>query len=827
VPNDDGGQLRVTQTRRSRNSPYFGLEYYGEEDSYWFCGRDAESNRVIANLRAARLTLLHARSGVGKTSLLRAGVASRLRKARTTDPRIAIPVVFADWKDDPIFGLVRAIDLSIKPFVPDWQMGQLPSDDLAEAILRATEATGGSLVLLLDQFEEFFVYHRSSEDRDPFAEQLATCINRRDLPSNFLVAVREDAYARVGTLLKGRVANVYGNYLRLAYMERSAGRKAIREPLDKYNDQPGVTRIGIEPELVERVLDGVAVRGTRRLISEAGVGNGIDEVRNGAAPFADDTRVVTPLLQLVMQRVWEQEMEEGSRELRLVTFERLEGVGKILDAHLQRALNQLDRSQQDFAVELLGLLVDVSGGKVAASVTGLANRTGHTEAEIDEIMQALDRARIVTSAQATSELDQPQEQRYEIYHDVLAQAIDRALIVQREREHQAAERERQAAEVERQRQRALLADRRAHRARRLAAGLAVALIAATLAAVALFYRVETIQVRGKLETPSAIVLSPQGHATIFAAELYSDDVIPVNLATHKLLKPIPLPRSAQPSSMAINQSGTELYVVDSGLGSVTPIPLRSDEGKAGNQIPVGRLPDAIAVTPHTAYVANYLSNSVTPINLETDAPGRPITGFHNPVALALTPDDRTIYVVNQGNGTVSPVTIAGGLVGKPIDVGALPNAIAISGSTAYVARQGNVITMISLANNTVQDQILAPHPPWNEQNAADQVHCGTPAKYQSGMCGFGRPTGIAVTCKGRAVYVAGAGRGWLTPIKVTGRQVWAPMHIWDAAALTPLRPASPLAPMPMAISKNGKTAYVANFYQGFLYSIALPMNCPH
>src|SRR5215470_913377 len=89
-----------------RDSPYFGLEYYDEKFGPWFFGREAEGSKIITNLRAARLTLLHAESGVGKSSLLRAGVAWRMR--RLADDSLArrgtarsVPIVFSSWKDDP------------------------------------------------------------------------------------------------------------------------------------------------------------------------------------------------------------------------------------------------------------------------------------------------------------------------------------------------------------------------------------------------------------------------------------------------------------------------------------------------------------------------------------------------------------------------------------------------------------------------------------------------------------------------------------------------------------------------------------------------------
>jgi hypothetical protein len=71
----------------------------------------------------------------------------------------------------------------------------------------------------------------------------------------------------------------------------------------------------------------------------------LDEVRawDGPALAADGgrDRIATPLLQLVMQRVWDTERAEGSAELRLSTLQRLRGVRMIVDDHLGKALGSL------------------------------------------------------------------------------------------------------------------------------------------------------------------------------------------------------------------------------------------------------------------------------------------------------------------------------------------------------------------------------------------------------------------------------------------------------------------------------------------------------
>ena len=91
-------------------------------------------------------------------------------------------------------------------------------------------------MIILDQFEEHFSYRSGS--RSPTARRrTGACINSPDVPANFLIAVREDAYGRLGDLFSGRIGNVYSNYLHLEYLTREAAREAIEEPVAIYNDE--------------------------------------------------------------------------------------------------------------------------------------------------------------------------------------------------------------------------------------------------------------------------------------------------------------------------------------------------------------------------------------------------------------------------------------------------------------------------------------------------------------------------------------------------------------------------------------------------------------
>lgn len=401
-----------------RECPYVGLDYYREESGAWFFGREAERGKIITNLQAARLTLLYAASGAGKSSLLHAGVAGGLRQhARqslaTPGAMVDLPVVFSAWHDEPVTGLIGAIASTIKPFLAGRPMPELPAGRLDEAIEAAADAVNANLVIILDQFEEYFLYSSRESPPERFAGELARCINRVDLPANFLISIREDAYASLGDLFKGRIANVYGNYLHMDHLDRGSAEQAIRAPLEVYNSQPGIPgQVSIQDGLVTAVLD---------------------QVPAGSANGHGDGRVATPLLQLVMETVWAQERAEGSRELRLATLQHLEGVEKIVDTHLGKALGALSQAECQTAIDMFEHLVTPSGGKIAESIPDLASRTGHSEQQVGDVLGKLDQARIVRPVPAPPGQDPVRFRRYEIFHDVLAPTINHTITAREER----------------------------------------------------------------------------------------------------------------------------------------------------------------------------------------------------------------------------------------------------------------------------------------------------------------------------------------------------------------------------------------------------------
>jgi WD40 repeat protein len=431
--------------------PYVGLTYFTEEYVDFFFGRDNETALIIGNLRASRLTLLYAESGVGKSSVLRAGVVARLHDFAERDrqggghPRL-VPVVFSSWSGRPVAGLVHAIGEAIHPYLAEAEAPELP-DDLEAALEAASQALDATLLVILDQFEEHFLYPEEAPEEDRVAAQIARCVNRHDLRANFLISIREDSYAELGDLFRGKVKNVYGNFLHLDFLDRAGGREAIEKPIARLNElRPEAEPCEVEPALVDAVLD---------------------QVRRDEA----DERIETTFLQLVMRRLWEEETAAGSNVLRLQTLERLGGAQAIIGSHLDRAMEAgadgragLTAEQRLTAARVFRFLVTSGGTKIALTAGDLAELSGLSLAAVEPVLRHLSSPQLHILRPVVVQ-DEAGEPRFEIFHDALSEPI-RKWRIRVEEEERSARRERERAEKEEAQRAAAEAERKAEEERR-------------------------------------------------------------------------------------------------------------------------------------------------------------------------------------------------------------------------------------------------------------------------------------------------------------------------------------------------------------------------
>jgi WD40 repeat protein len=544
-------------------SPFKGLAYFGDSETDWlfFFGRERESELVAANLMASRLTVLYGPSGVGKSSLLRAGVTRRLRSLVPSVDALgggAEIVIVDSWRDDPVAAVAAAA-------------GARTDIPLADALSERAAAAGGELYLVLDQMEEYMLYH--GRDGGPLAAELEDVLTRTDVPVHVLLGVRDDALADLD-VLKRRVPGLFANVLRLDHLTRAAARSAIEGPLRAYVELGG-PEVTAEEELIEAVLDEVAAGRIERHLTGRGLVEESERTR----------RVEAPYLQLVMERIWDVERGRGSDVLGAATLAELGGAERIVEEHLERALEGLDEDERDLVARLFNHLVTPSGTKIAHAVDDLA-RYARVDADgLGHVLGTLEAARILRRVPGRS----GGPPRYEIFHDVLAPAV-------------LAWRSRRELESER------ATARRRHRRLAFVAVLALVALAGTLAlaAWALAQRAEahkqaqtalsrelTALALTELDSDPELSLALATEASRLNSSRRVETVLVRSLAASRVRAVLTAPGPVESLQIANNQvvaglQGGGLYVADVRLRQGAKLDLaRTLVGVSGDDILVG------------------------------------------------------------------------------------------------------------------------------------------------------------------------------------------------------------------------------------------------
>ncbi len=420
-------------------SPYKGLMPYTENDAQFFFGRETDTDIIAANLISSRLTLLYGPSGVGKSSALRAGVVNTLQNrtrenlAERGEPEFIV-VYFNNWRDDPLPALRAEITRVLRELKIQARSPEASPQNLAETLEQWTLQFDGYLLIILDQFEEFFLYHSHSEGDQTFASEFSRAVNRADLRVNFLLSFREDALAKLD-FFQGRIPNLFKNYLRIRHLNMDAARDAIRKPLERYNALHASTPpVIVEPGLIDALLNQVQVG--RVVLGEAG--------RGTVAQENADAQIETPYLQLVLTRLWERERMGGSNVLQLATLKQLGGAEEIVRAHLRTAIHTLTNEQQAIAASVFDRLVTPSGTKIAQTARDLAGNAKVPENELNVVLANLASGQNRILRPVAPSPENPNAPRYEIFHDVLSKAIlEWRAKYEKEQEQRAAENARQ------------------------------------------------------------------------------------------------------------------------------------------------------------------------------------------------------------------------------------------------------------------------------------------------------------------------------------------------------------------------------------------------
>jgi WD40 repeat protein len=331
------------------DEPYIGFSAYDESRTEFLGGRDSEILVIVSNIRVSPLTVLYGPTGVGKSSTLCAGVMPALKRVADADPELAdvapAVVYFKEWQ---AAGFERALNEACLDAV-DWGTAgrpPLPADHHLDDIVRAAQQRDASVIFIFDQFEDYLT--SGNRAGCEFDRVIARLVNRRDLSANLLISIQEDHLAKLDRL-RARIPHLLGNAIRMDPLDEANAARAIRKPLEAFNQHASDA---------ERTLMGEGDEDPVPVVIADGRADGLIE---------------PAFLQLVMRQLWRAETKlwggEPSRHRMLrrsVLVNRLGGVRAVLDSHLNTTLAAaLTHRELPIAARIFRALVNSHGDKVS------------------------------------------------------------------------------------------------------------------------------------------------------------------------------------------------------------------------------------------------------------------------------------------------------------------------------------------------------------------------------------------------------------------------------------------------------------------------------
>jgi YVTN family beta-propeller protein len=207
-----------------------------------------------------------------------------------------------------------------------------------------------------------------------------------------------------------------------------------------------------------------------------------------------------------------------------------------------------------------------------------------------------------------------------------------------------------------------------------------------------------------------VYVTNAGNFTVSVINAASNEVVPVNDPDNpgKTVSYIYKGVGLAPWGIAVNPSGTSVYVANSGSDSVSVIDTASNT--VTSIVSVGKTPYGVAVNPtgSRVYVTNYQGNNVSVIDAVTnkldDKLTNPVPVGRNPYGIAVDPAGTRVYVANEGDNTVSVIDVATNSVIKTVKVGTSPRGVAVNpaGTQVYVVNNGDrTVSVIDPATYTV------------------------------------------------------------------------------------------------------------------------------
>lgn len=354
--------------------PYRGLLDYRLSDAEIFFGRRRAVRELLEVMARGPLTILHAESGAGKTSLLQAGLSPVLINAGH------LPLYLRPYRNEPGLFIRRAF------------AAEPSAQPLRDFLRQVCDILGAStsLYILLDQFEEFFI-HVAADAQTQFIQALAECMDDSSLHVHWVLALRREFFSDAANF-EPPIRNPLANSYRLNHLTQAEAQEAITEPARKHN-------LKFEKGLVDQILNQL----------------GQDAVQ-------------PPQMQLVCSALYEEAKRSGQRTITRAIYKRKKGADGILREYLNTVLKEgLSGERRSIARRVLEALITSDGRRAVRTLAELNTELNLSPAPPAplELLSAVMGQLVSKRLLRVQEHDPDSEiLAYELAHEYLVEAIE-------------------------------------------------------------------------------------------------------------------------------------------------------------------------------------------------------------------------------------------------------------------------------------------------------------------------------------------------------------------------------------------------------------------
>lgn len=444
-------------------NPWLGLGSFTEDSRAYFFGREEEVAELCRRVQRKLLTILFGKSGLGKTSILQAGVVPKLRSEGYCP--VYVRIAYATDAPSPADQIKHAI------FKATGAQGQWTQVGVAAAgeslweflhhrddVLR--DGAGNPLIplLIFDQFEEIFTLGQSDDAgrsrAQQFLDDLADLVENR--PPRALEERLEEDETAVERF----------DFTRSDYRVLIALREDYLAPLEGLKRvMPSITqnRMRLAPMTGNQALAAVLGPGGR-LVSEEVAAAIVRFVAGGTE--LGNAEVEPSLLSLICRELNDRRLAQGQSE---ITLAMLDGAhAGILGEFYERSIADQPDGVRRFIEDKL---LTESGYRESVAEENVLAAFAEAQASPDALATLINRRLL----RIEERLD---ARRVELTHDVLCRFVKES----RDRRHARDQQERIEQQLNEQRDRARRARAALHRARRIAIACAALAVVAVVAA---------------------------------------------------------------------------------------------------------------------------------------------------------------------------------------------------------------------------------------------------------------------------------------------------------------------------------------------------------